>query len=168
LEQVGAGGHPSVMGPEPGSERFQQGQPRVGSFRHRHRDCPVEGDHRIPREALQQLVERRYLRPVGVAVCGGSRVHGGDHCLQLILPDRSTRERFVQHCGAFCDERTVPSLSVLFGQGDQRSTLGGPRRSPGVGEEHEGKESGHLGIVGQPSHQCATEPDRFAGKVGAM
>ena len=66
------------------------------------------------------------------------------------------------------DELPVPSAPVLLGQRDERAVPGGPRRAPGVGEQHQREQPGGLRVVGQQPAQQAGQPDSLAGQVGAL
>ena len=62
------------------------------------------------------------------------------------------------------DEAGGPQVAVLLGEGHQLAVDAGAGRSPGVGEQHEGEQAGHLGVVGQgvvhAPGQADASPDR--------
>jgi hypothetical protein len=68
LQQVRPHGVKPVMGGQPavGLQACQQLEPGRGPLHHRHRDRPVERDHRAGRGPPQQLVKGEDLRPVSV------------------------------------------------------------------------------------------------------
>ena len=61
--------------------------PARGPSHHRDRDGVVERDHRVRRDALEQLVQGEDLRPVGVLGARRLGVHRGDRRLQLVRPE---------------------------------------------------------------------------------
>ena len=132
LEQVGADrveavvvGHAIVV-----VERREQVEAGARAVDHRHRDRVVEGDHRVGRHALEQLVEREDLRPVGVLRGRRLVVDGGDRGLQLVGAERGARQRVGDERGALLDVGAVPEAAVLLGQRDQRAV--GARCGPGA------------------------------------
>ena len=69
LQQVGAHGGEAVVAGDAlvGVERRRAARGRrCGPVHHGDRDRPVERDHRVGRDALEQVVEGEDLRPVGV------------------------------------------------------------------------------------------------------
>ena len=64
-------------------------------------------------------------------------------------------------------EAAVPEGAVLLGQRDELAVGAGAGGPPGVGEQHEREQTGHLGIVGQRRVHAAGEADGLARQVGA-
>ena len=52
-------------------------------------------------------------------------------------------------------------------RGSPAPGAGHARRSPGVSEEHQGKQSGYLAVVREESPEQAAEVDRLVGEVDA-
>jgi hypothetical protein len=69
-------------------ERLQQVECGPRAVNHRDRYGAVECDHRVRRDAFEQLVEGEDLRPVGVLCTCRFSVDCGDRRLQLARPDR--------------------------------------------------------------------------------
>jgi hypothetical protein len=73
---------------------------------------------------------------------------------------------------ALVDQVAVPRAADLLVQGDELPRRRDARRPPGLGEQHEGQQPGHLAasgrfravVVDQLAHQ-AGQPDRLAGEV---
>jgi hypothetical protein len=75
LEEVGAYRVQPVVVAEPRVETVERRETGGGVLEHRHGDGAVQRDHRVVGGALEQVVERHDLGPVGVA---GLIVHGRD------------------------------------------------------------------------------------------
>ena len=75
-------GHPVVR-----VERVEQGEPGTRAVHHRDRDRAVQRDHRVGRDAFEQVVEGEDLGPVGVAVARRLVVDRGDRGLDLVRAD---------------------------------------------------------------------------------
>ncbi len=110
LEQMSANGVEAVMVGEAGvavecAEQIESGSRPVD---HGGGDGVVEHDHGIVRHALEEIVEREDLRPVGVFRAGGFVMNGGDGGLQCVTADRSFCERAGEQRGAFGDGALIP------------------------------------------------------------
>jgi hypothetical protein len=95
-------------------------------------------------------------------------VHGGNRRLQLIGPDRPSRQGPAYQRNALSDRIVVPEAAVLVRQRDQLAAGAGARRSPCVCQEHQREQARDLAVVGEQPVDDASEPDRFAGQLGAL
>ena len=93
----------------------------------------------------------------GLQLVAPGWVTAGGHCLDP-LPNQGV---------ALGDEGAVPGAAVLLVEGHQFSGGGHARRSPGVSQEHQGKQSGYLAVVWEESPEQAAEVDRLVGEVDA-
>ena len=64
--------------------------------------------------------------------------------------------------------RPIPQGSILFRERDQLAVGPGPRRTPGIGQQHQRKQSRDFPIVGQEAANRAGEPDRFIREIAAL
>ena len=76
-------------------------------------------------------------------------VHGGDGGLELVLADLPLAQSHCDERHPLADEFPVPLRAVLLGQRNELAAGAGAGRAPGVGEQHQGEQAGHLGVVGQ-------------------
>ena len=107
-------------------------------------DGVIERHHRIVRHALEQAIQRQDLRPVGILGARRFVVDGRDRGLQLIRADRTLGERVADERDALRDGIPVPQRSILFRERDQLAVRPGPRRAPGIGQQHQRQQSGDL------------------------
>ena len=112
------------------------------------RDGPVERHDRAPGEPQQIVVPADDLHPVGLLGARRVGVQGGDGGLGLELPEPVATQRRLQDGDALGDQRGVPAGAVLLGQGDQAAVPPGPRRSPGVVQQHQRQQPRGLLVVG--------------------
>ena len=66
------------------------------------------------------------------------------------------------------DGRRVPAAAVLLGERDQRAVRAGPRRTAGVGQQHQREQPGDLAVVGQALAQLPGQADRLARQLDPM
>ena len=138
---------------------------RSRSVDHRDGDRPIERHDGAGRDLLEHVVQGEDLRPVRLVIARRFVVDRGDRRLELIRPDRCPAEGVADDPDALLDLRPVPQGAVLFGEGDQGAVRGGPRRAPGIGQQHERQQPGDLAVLGQESSEQAREPDRLRGQV---
>ena len=83
LVQVGADRIEPVVPGEPvvAGKGFEHGEPGFRPVDHRDRDGPVQRDHRVRRDPLEQFVEHQDLAPVRVVGARRFAVHGHDRGL---------------------------------------------------------------------------------------
>ena len=93
----------------------------------------------------------------------------GDGGLQLVrphcLPPAAQRPGDQGH--PLGDQGLIPAAAILLGEGDQFPARAGARRAPGLGQQHQRQQPGHLGIAGQQPAQPAGQPDRLTGQIRA-
>ena len=124
----GGGGRRARSSP---SSVASRSSPAAGRCTIATRDRVVERDHRVRREALEQLVEREDLRPVGLLGARGLGVDGGDRRLQLVRPDRRRAPASsVISATPSRDRAASHRAPVLLGERDQRAVR--PRCAPGA------------------------------------
>src|SRR5262249_59927459 len=92
-------------------------------------------------------------RPVGGGGGGGAGRAGGDGGVQLVragtaLPQRPLDERLT-----LGDHGAVPPAAVLVGQQDQVAAGADPGVPPGIGEQQQREQPGHLRPAGQQPRQ---------------
>ena len=143
-----------------------QAGPRPVDHRDRHR--PVEGHHRTRRDAARA---RSYnARICGQSVSAASRrlvVHRGDRRLQLVRA-RPGRRRASPVISATPSAISAASqrLRSCSSSGTSDPSGVGPRRPAGVGQQHQGEQPGHLGVVRHQPVQQPGQPDRLGREVG--
>lgn len=86
--------------------------------------------------------------PVGGVDGIGPIVYGGDCCLKLVGAERAVGKCCFDQCYPFAYQVTIPEGTVLFGQRDKFPVRSEPCGASGVGEEHQGKESGEFVVAG--------------------
>ena len=91
----------------------------------------------------------------------------GDRRLELVRTRLVAAQAGPDEFVALVDEAAIPARPVLVGEADQRPVGTGPRRSPGLGEQHQGEEPNGFGFVGHQLDQDVAEPDCFARQVDA-
>jgi hypothetical protein len=143
------------------SERGQR------AFDHGDRDDPVEGDHRPGCQRLEQPVEQEDLRPVRVIRAGRFVMDGGDGRLELIWADRRVGQGRTDDGDPFGDRLAVPQAAILLRQRDERAVRASPGRPAGIGQQHQGEQTGDLAVVGYALVQLAGEADRFGRQLDA-
>ena len=151
-------------------------RPRAGRLRQRHfravelgdRDRPVERDDRRWVETEQLVVEGDDLRPVGVAYVAGRGVYGVDRCEYLVptgatpVARRSRTRRWPSAMSA-----GVPGSPVLLVERDQLTAHRDPCWAPGLDEEHQCQQAGHLTVLRHEFADQASQADGFGGQVVA-
>jgi hypothetical protein len=129
----------------------------LGSIGLCHRHGEIQLDHRRAGEPGEFAVERRDLRPVDLVV----RLKRPDRSLHDVRAAPTERERAVQQRTAFPDLGRVPECAILVLE--QHEVLpGDPRLTPRVVEQHQRKESVHLGFVGHELPNNTPEADRLS------
>ena len=130
------------------------GQPGPDAVGHRDRHGPVELHHRGRREPRQLGVQGRDLQPVGARRVRRGGVAGRDRGLHLVRPGPPHGQRVVDRRHALGDQFPVPAGPVLGLQRDQHPVLG-PRRAPGLVQQHQCEQPARFGLVG---HQPGPGP----------
>ena len=151
-----------------GSTSATTASPAAGPLDHAHGDGLVERDDRVAGDPLEELVQRRDVRPVGGGCVGGSVVHGGDRGLELVLPHATGADRGVEHGHPLGDGGPVPAGAVLVGQRDEPAALVDPRRAARLDQQHQGEQPRRLGVVGHRTVHHPGQPDRLAGELHAL
>ncbi len=144
LVQVGGDGGVAGQG---GVELGQGGQAGPRAVGLADRDGPVEAGHRAAGEAHQFVVPLDDLHPVGLLGRPGVGVQRGDGGLGLELAEPVAGERRLEHVDALGDQAGVPQAAVLLGERHEPAVGRGPRRAPGVVEQHEGEQARDLLVV---------------------
>ena len=148
----------------PGSTVAKAARPAAGAVGLADRDGPVELHDRAAGEPEQLVVPADDLHPVGLLGARRVGVQGGDRGLGLELAEPVATQRRLQDGDALGDERGVPAGAVLLGQRDQAAVAPGPRRSPGVVQQHQRQQPRGLLVVGH-RRQLPGEPDRLGRQV---
>jgi hypothetical protein len=156
-------GHPGVA--VQGVQQFEPGL-RPADLGERYR--AVERDHRVGGDTFEDLVQQVHLTPVRVLGGTGVGVSRGDRRLELVGTELRAGHRLTDQGGALGDQLAVPPFPVLFGERDQVTARRGPRGAPGVGQQHQREQPGHLPVGGQLPADHAGEADRLAREVGAL
>ena len=130
-------------------QRREQCETRVGTVHHRRRDRVIERDDRIVGHALEHLVQREDLRPVGILGARRLVVDGGDRRLQLILANATLRQRRAGERHAFGDGSPIPQRSILLVERNQLAIGSRARRTTRVGQQHQRQQAGNVSVVGQ-------------------
>ncbi len=170
LEQMGPHREEAVVpGQSPvgvqGVELLEAGRRTVD---HRRGDGAIERHHRIVGHALEQAIQRQNLRPVGVL---GSRrfvVNGRDRGLQLIRANRTPGEGVGDERDAFRDGLPVPQGAILLRERDQIAVRPGPRRPPGIGQQHQRQQSRDLPVVRKEVVNSPGQPNRLIREIAAL
>ncbi len=167
---MGADGEQAVVPGEAlvGGEFVEQGEPGRRPVDHRHRDGPVEGDHRIGVETQQQVVQHQDLRPVGGLRRRRLTVHGGDRRLHLIRPGLPARQRGLDQLQSFTQEFAIPAITVLLLQRHQSTVRSGAGRPAGFGEEHQREQSRRFGVARGEAQQQPASRTASAANRGAV
>ncbi len=152
---------------EPLVEAVQPGETGAWPMRHGRGDGPVQRHHGVGGHGLKQVVQGQDLGPVGGGVGGGLVVQGRDGGLHLVFASVSPAQHPGDQGHPFGDEIGVPAAAVLFGEGDQLAARTAAGRAPGVGEQHQGEQTGHLRVLGHGSADDPGQPDGLAGQIGA-
>ncbi len=147
-------------------DRVDEREPRRGAVAHRHRDRPVQRDHRGGIGAYQHVVESHDLGPVRGGRGGGLRVHRRDRGLQRVGADAARGERPLDQGGALRDLIPAPPRAVLVVQQHQLAGRPGARGPPRLVQQHQSQEAHRLGLR-QELDQEASQADGLAGEVGA-
>jgi hypothetical protein len=134
----------------------EQVQPRVRSLNHRHCQRAVQGGHRVRRDAVEELVQRQNLRPVGLLRTGRFVVDGGDGRLELVGAHGSVGQGVGDEGDALRDGVAVPAAAILVGERHELAVSGDAGRAAGLGEQHQGQQALDL-TVGR------AEPAQVAG-----
>ena len=95
-------------------------------------------------------------------------VDGRDRRLELVLAHRALLHGAVEQGEPLGDQRPVPQRAILLGQRDQLAVGVGPRGAPGVDQQHQREQPGHLGVVGQQPLHDPGQPDRLRRQLGAL
>ncbi len=87
-----------------------------------------------------------------------------DGGLGLELAQPVAGEGRLEDPDALGDRRGVPAAAVLLGERHEAAVGRGPGGTPGVVEQHEGEQPGHLGVVDR-GRELPGEPDGLGGEV---
>jgi hypothetical protein len=158
LQQVPAHGEQPMVTRYPlvAVQGCEQVQPRVRSLNHRHCQRAVQGGHRVRRDAVEELVQRQNLRPVGLLRTGRFVVDGGDGRLELVGAHGSVGQGVGDEGDALRDGVAVPAAAILVGERHELAVSGDAGRAAGLGEQHQGQQALDL-TVGR------AEPAQVAG-----
>ena len=170
LQQVGAHREVPVMVAELARHRVQDGQPGRRALGHGRRGRPVERHHRVAGHPLQHPVQGQDLRPSRCPRAGPpGRAAAAMAACSWYSParPRPCRSAPVTRVSPSVIRRPVPAAALLLGQRDQLAAGPGAGGPPGLGEQHQGQQPGHLGVAGQAGPQPPGQPDGLAGQVGA-
>jgi hypothetical protein len=63
------------------------------------------------------------------------------------------------------DQGPIPGTTVLLAEGHELAARRDACRAPGLGEEHQCQQPGHLTVVRHEGTDQASEPDRLGGQV---
>ena len=66
------------------------------------------------------------------------------------------------------DQPPIPERPILFGERDHVAVGGRPGGPPGIDQEHEGEQPGHLRVARELAVDHGREPDRLVGQVDAL
>jgi hypothetical protein len=146
-----------------GAGRGEQRQPGGAAVRVPVRHGPVQRDHRGRLDAGQPVVPVRDGRPVGRVGGGGGGVAGGDAGLQ---PVRAVVAAAGQRVATFGDRGVVPAAPVLPVEGEQVAVAVAAGVPPGVLEQHQRQQPGHLGLPRHEPVEQPGQPDRLVGERG--
>lgn len=124
FEQVSAHRVQTVVVTEVHVETLQQGEAMARSVRHRRCDCPIERDHRIAGQLLEQVVQRQDLGPIGVVVSTGLIVHGRDCRLDLVLAHLSLAEGAGDQGDPLGDQLAIPTRARSGALSTWRTSIG--------------------------------------------
>ena len=137
---------------------------------HRHRDRPVELDHRRGREPAERLVEQHDPVPVRLVDRRRDRVALGDRGLQAVgARGRGRPARPGQRGAAAADRRPVPAPPVLVLEQHRLAVGAGAGGEPRGGQLEQRQQAVDLGLVGhQPGQRRgpAAAP-RARGRAGS-
>ncbi len=131
-----------------------------------HRDRPVQRRHRARGHGQQLVVQRDDLGPVGGRGVRRVAVHRVDGCLDLVRAGLAAAQALPDQRLALRDELPVPPAAVLVGQQHQAALRRGAGRAPGLRQQHQREQPGHLGLVRHQPGQQPAEPDRLGAQVG--
>ena len=95
-------------------------------------------------------------------------VDGGDGRLKRVSARRAQAQRTLDEGETLGDLLTIPERSVLLLEKHDLSAVVGARITPRIMEQHEGEESGRLGLVGHETTRQTGEPDGLAAEVTAL
>ena len=167
LEEVAADRVEAPIGVDPGvgPKTLDQFEAGPGPGDHADGDGVVERDDRVVVQAEQDAVEGDDLGPVGRLGALGLVVDGGDRRLELVWPGRPARKGGGDERDPLLDGTPVPQAAVLLRHGDERPVGGRAGPVPGVDEEHQREQPGHLAVVGQRRVERPGEADRLLGQV---
>src|ERR1700744_1300235 len=167
-EEVGAGGVEQVISGQVALvQRVELVEGGGGACDLGQGDAAVEGDDRGGGDGQELVVEGEDLAPVGGGGHRGVGVDGGDRGLELVGAGAVAAQAGPDQVVAFGDQGPVPAVAVLVGQADQGAVGGGAGRAPGLGEQEQGQQAEHLGLVGHQLGQQGGQPERFGAQLGA-
>ena len=149
-----------------GAEGVEDDQARGGTLGHGDGDSPVGLHDRRRLVADELTVEHGDLTPVGLLGGRRSRVAGGDGRLELIGTGPSAPERPLDEHRTLGDLAVVPAAAVLIGQQHELALVVEAGRTAGVGQQQQGDETDHLGLVGQEVGEDPGEADSLVAELG--
>ena len=94
------------------------------------------------------------------AAVSGVAVHGVDGRLDLVRAGLVAAQAGAHDRLALGDQVAIPPAAILVGEQHQ-VTVRGARRLPGLREQHEREQAGHLWLVRHEAREQAAEPDRL-------
>ena len=80
-------------------------------------------------------------------------------------PGRRASERLLDQLLPFGDPIGIPEAAILVVEQDQLACRSDTRLASGVVEEHEGQQSGRLGLIGEQRHHGPCQPDRLGAQL---
>jgi hypothetical protein len=93
-------------------------------------------------------------------------VHCVDGRLDLVRAGLAAAQALPDQGLPFRDELLVPPAAVLVGQQHQVTARRGAGRAPGLRQQHEREQPGHLGLIGHQPGQQPAEPDGLGAQAG--
>jgi hypothetical protein len=88
-------------------------------------------------------------------------MHGVDGGLELIGAGLIAANAAADDRLTFLDHRPVPLCAVLLAEQHERAVRPRSRCAPGLGQEEQRQQPGHLRFVGHERRQDPCEPDRL-------
>jgi hypothetical protein len=99
------------------------------------------------------------LGPVGLLDGRGVGVHGIDGRLELIGTGLLAARTAPEDRLTLGDQGPVPAGAVLLAEQDQGAVGPGSRPTPGLGQQQQRQQPGHLRLLGHQRHQDPGQPD---------
>ena len=118
--------------------------------------------------ARQLVVQRQHLAPVRLGGAHRIAVHGADRSLDLERARCVAPQACPYQLLALGDQLTAPPAAVLIGQQDDPPGGVDPRRLARLGQQQQGEQTRHLGLVRHQLGEQAGETDRLGAQVVAQ